>query len=240
MSSSGEGSTPVGDGSANGDDAQPSNHKLQITLAVIGAVTAICVAALPFLLQGDDSGTPSGSSAPGSVSAQTSSLEPSATAASCALETLSSKWKTPDSEPQNLQYYKDGSEPKVRIQVTDGDDPSISVQGQIELRSQPSQDLVLAVWPDPNSHDTMGNKGSGHYYPHGTVVPDASGCWSDPPHSVGYPGVRGIIEVYSLALVPRAEATRLLADAKNRDGYSAKEWNSFDITTVLSFTISTA
>lgn len=127
----------------------------------------------------------------------------------------------------------------MRVEVSDGDDPDISVQGQIELQSQPSQDLVLAVWPDSNSHDTTGNKGSGNYYPHGIVVPDASGCWSDPPHSVGYPGVRGITEVYSLALVPRSEATRLLAGAKNRDGYSPKEWNSFDITTVFSFTVPT-
>jgi hypothetical protein len=84
-----------------------------------------------------------------------------------------------------------------------------------------------------------GNPGSGHYYLHGIIKPDESGCWNDPAHSVGYPGVKGIADVYYLVLVPQSETAQIIANVKGGDGYSPKKWDSFGFTTVYSFTVPT-
>lgn len=221
MNSSGAGGAPAGGGSGDGGDAQRSGHKVQILVAAIAAVAALCVPVVAHLLNED--GEP-----------------PEPGADPCKVDELSQPWTQPESGPQNRQYYEGGSEPKVRVRVSGGDDPSIEVRGQIRIKAHPGQDLMLVTWPDKNSRDLDGNKGSGQYYPHPAVEPDASGCWNDPPRSVGYDGAKGITDVYHLTLVPHVEATKILAGAKGRDGYSPKDWDAFDTTEILSFTVPTA
>lgn len=234
MSSSGGNGAPAGGGSADGGDAQRRTHRVQIIVAVIAALAALCVPLVAYLLNRGDHVDPTRAEGSTNTSQAVANPDP------CNLDELSQPWIKPESEPQQRQYYKSGTAPKVRVQLSTGDNPSIEVRGQIELKSHLGEDLILAAWPDNTSHDQKGNKGSGQYYPHGFIEPDTSGCWNDQPHPVGYPGAKGITEVYYLVLVPHAEATRLLADAKNRDGYSPKEWAAFDTTTVFSFTIPTA
>ncbi|MFG2939311.1 hypothetical protein [Streptomyces sp. NPDC048282] len=238
MSASEGSGLPAGDAGAEGNDTEQKNYKLQITLGVIAALAVVTAAVVPALINGSTE-TPSGPSGAGGTATQSASSA-STGSATCDLETLSNKWMAPDAEVQNRPRYQEGTTPQVRTKISGGDNPGIEVQGQIQLKPHNGEDLILAVWPDPNTHDTQGNKGSGNYYPHGIIEPDEAGCWSDPPHLVGYPGVRGISEVYSLALVPQSEGARLLAEAKGRDGFTPKEWGSSGVTTVFSFTISTA
>ncbi|MEV3912910.1 hypothetical protein [Streptomyces canus] len=233
MSSSGGSGAgaPAGNGSTDGDAAQRSNHRIQIIAAVIAAAAALCVPVVAFLLPEDGRSGATVTSDPQGSSTSTGS---------CKLDKLSQHWVTPDSVPQNRQYYENGSEPDVRVRISAGDNPSIEVVGQIKLAPHPGQDLLLAVWPDPNSRDTTGNRGSGQYYPHGSIEPDSTGCWNDAPHLVGYPGVRGITETYSLELVPHDQAVKVLAREGHPDGYSPQEWEALDTTTVFSFTVPTA
>lgn len=219
-SSGGNGGSASGNGSTDDAAARRSNVRVQIIVAVIAAVAALCVPIVAFLLPQDGEKKPP--------------------AASCGLEDLSTDWTTPDSVPQNRQYYENGADPEVRVRVGPGDNPAIEVQGQIRLTPHTGQDLILAVSPDSTSRDSMGNRGSGRYYPHAAVEPDRSGCWNDVPHTLGYSGARGITEAYYLALVPHAQAAEFLARSGHPDGYSSSEWEALGPTTVLGFTVPTA
>ncbi|MGW2689540.1 hypothetical protein ACWC6I_41070 [Streptomyces sp. NPDC001414] len=104
------------------------------------------------------------------------------------------------------------------------------------------QVLYLVRRPDPNTRDTFGHSGNNRYYPVTPVTPTSAGCWEDDNRPVGYPGVKGIGQIYMLVLVGRDQAAAFPADrkAKDWDGYNQDQWRAINSIDVMSFNVSTA
>ena len=74
-----------------------------------------------------------------------------------------------------------------------------------------------------------------------SCTPTSAGCWEDDNRPVGYPGVKGIGQIYLLVLVSRDQAAKFPADrkAKDWDGYSQDQWRAINTIDVMSFNVST-
>ncbi|MER6467074.1 hypothetical protein ABT278_42325 [Streptomyces sp. NPDC001228] len=207
-----------------GEKGERSNRKNQIMIAAIGAVALVAAAAIPVLLnqQGDTKSTVQ--------------VDP------CDLDRLGDSWNQPPSQRFNESLFANHARPRVYSTVTQESNPEISVKGQFNLDVSAGQVLYLIRRPDPNTRDTFGNSGNNRYYPVTPVTPTSAGCWEDDNRPVGYPGVKGIGQIYMLVLVGRDQAAAFPADrkAKDWDGYNQDQWRAINSIDVMSFNVSTA
>ena len=73
------------------------------------------------------------------------------------------------------------------------------------------------------------------------MTPTSAGCWEGDNRPVGYPGAKGIGQLYILVLVGRDQAAKFPADraAKGWDGYSQDQWRALNFIDVMSFNVPT-
>lgn len=219
-----------------GEAGERGNGKTRIVIAAIGGLTVVAAAAVPVLLNQGTSGPPASQSVSTATSAETTENDP------CDLDRLGDYWNQPPSQRYNEALFANRQRPRVYSQVSPDSNPEVSVKGQLNLDVPAGQVLYLIRRPDPKTKDSFGNSGNNRYYPATPVTPTSSGCWEDDNRPVGYPGVKGIGQIYMLVLVGRDQAAKFPADrkAKNWDGYSQDQWRAINTIDVMSFNVSTA
>jgi hypothetical protein len=220
-----------------GETSEGGSGKTRIAIAVIGGVVAVATAVITAVLS--QHGGPPG---PGPTSIETSSGRPLSEDDPCDLNRLGDYWTQPPAQRYNETLFTDHQRPSVYSQVSADSNPEVSVKGQFHLNVPAGQVLYLIRRPDPKTKDSFGNPGNNRYYPATPVTPTAAGCWEDNNRPVGYPGVKGIGQIYMLVLVGRDQAADFPADreAKGWDGYSQDQWRAINTIDVLSFNVSTA
>ncbi|MCC9707969.1 hypothetical protein E4N62_23545 [Streptomyces sp. MNU76] len=203
-----------------GEGEEGNSGRIRILIAVIGSLAVVAAAVIPVLLNRADE-------PPG---------EP------CDLDRLGDYWVQPPSQRYNQALFADRIRPRIYSQVSPDSNPEVSVKGQLNLDVPAGQVLYLIRRPDANTKDTFGNPGNNRYYPATPVTPTSAGCWEDNNRPVGYPGAKGIGQIYMLVLVGRDQAAEFPADrkAKNWDGYSQDQWRAINSIDVMSFHVSTA
>ncbi|MER5450951.1 hypothetical protein ABT052_41770 [Streptomyces sp. NPDC002766] len=212
-----------------GESEGRSGLKGRIAIAVIGALAGVAAATIPVLL--NQPGRPTGTSASSSP----------ATDDPCDLDRLGDYWVQPPSQRYNETLFASRQRPRVFSQVSPDSNPEVSVKGQLSIDVPAGQVLYLIRRPDPKTKDSFGNPGNNRYYPATSVTPTSAGCWEDDNRPVGYPGVKGIGQIYLLVLVSRDQAAEFPADrrAKDWDGYSQDQWRAINTINVMSFNVST-
>jgi hypothetical protein len=203
------------------DEGGKHGRRNAILTALIGAVALVAAAVLPLLL---------------------TTKEPHPQKDPCDLERLTGFWNQPPSERHNEALFADHQSPRVYTRVSTGSNPEVSVRGRLDLDVPAGQVLYLVRRPDPGSRDQEGHPGNGRYYPVSPVTPTSQGCWEDDARPIGYPGAKGIGQLYLLVLVGQDRAASFTSDrtARDWDGYSPDQWSASNSISVLSFPVSTA
>ncbi|MFE4967570.1 hypothetical protein [Streptomyces sp. NPDC056660] len=212
--------------------------KTRVVIAAIGGLAVVAAAAIPLLLsQQTEPPRPQPSQTPTHI--ETSPLTPADDP--CDLDRLGDYWTQPPSQRYNETLFADRQRPSVYSQVSPDSNPEVSVKGQLNLDVPAGQVLYLIRRPDPKTKDSFGNPGNNRYYPATSITPTSAGCWEDDNRPVGYPGVKGIGQIYLLVLVSRDQAAKFPADrkAKDWDGYSQDQWRAINTIDVISFNVST-
>ncbi|MFD8309415.1 hypothetical protein ACFV29_44995 [Streptomyces sp. NPDC059690] len=212
-----------------GESEGRSGLKGRIAIAVIGALAGVAAATIPVLL--NQPGPPT----------HTSTNSSPTTDDPCDLDRLGDFWVQPPSQRYNESLFASRQRPRVFSQVSPDSNPEVSVKGQLSIDVPAGQVLYLIRRPDPKTKDSFGNPGNNRYYPATSVTPTSAGCWEDDNRPVGYPGVKGIGQIYLLVLVSRDQAAKFPADrrAKDWDGYSQDQWRAINTIDVMSFNVST-
>jgi hypothetical protein len=123
--------------------------------------------------------------------------------------------------------------------------PEINASGRIEGEVPPDMNLWLVDHPKANTSDSTPehNHGSNRYYPIGKIKPTASGCWSTPPHSIGYDEALGITFEHIFMLVPdstQAEFITRPKEDKRFDGFDPSLASRPDIRILGAFDVTTS
>lgn len=223
---------------ARSETEESGGGKNGIKIAVIAGLAAVAAAVIPAVLTHDGKTPDPTHGTPTSVT-----TSPNLTLADpCDLDRLGDSWYQPPASRYNESLFANRQRPAVYSTVTPDANPEISVKGQLNLDVPAGQVLYLIRRPDPKTKDTFGNPGNNRYYPATPVTPTSAGCWEDDNRPVGYPGVKGIGQIYMLVLVGRDQAAKFPADraAKGWDGYSQDQWRAINSIDVMSFNVSTA
>ncbi|MEV7890240.1 hypothetical protein ACWD3I_46975 [Streptomyces sp. NPDC002817] len=215
-----------------GDSGGITGGKVPIKVAIIAGIAAVAAAVIPVVLIHDEGSNP--------PRPTTSSVDPTGDDP-CDLNRLGDSWNQPPASRFNVSLFANRLRPSVYTVVSPGSSPEVSVKGQLSLDVPAGQVLYLIRRPDPETKDSYGNPGNGRYYPATPVTPTSAGCWEDDNRPVGYPGVKGIGQLYILVLVGRDQAAEFPADraAKGWDGYSQDQWRALNFIDVMSFNVPT-
>jgi len=232
---------PSGDTATPDPQSEPEERgggKTKITIAAIGGLAVVAAAVIPILLnQRTEPPIVQTSTTPTTMA--TSPVP--APDDPCDIDRLGDYWTQPPSQRYNETLFADRQRPSVYSQVSPDSNPEVSVKGQLNLDVPAGQVLYLVRRPDPKTKDSFGNPGNNRYYPATSVTPTSAGCWEDDNRPVGYPGVKGIGQIYLLVLVSHDQAAKFPADrkAKDWDGYSQDQWGAINTIDVMSFNVST-
>jgi hypothetical protein len=203
------------------DEGGKLSRRNAIVTALIAGVALVAAAAVPLLLSSDP---------------------PHPRADPCDLERLTGFWTQPPSERHNEALLAGHRSPRVYTRVSTDPDPEVSVRGQLDLDVPAGQVLYLVRRPDPGTRDQEGHPGNGRYYPVAPVTPTSQGCWEDDARPIGYPGAKGIGQLYLLVLVGQDRAASFTSDrtARDWDGYSPDQWSASTTISVLGFPVPSA
>lgn len=221
MTSTDTGSTNDTAASGPPDGGGKPGRRNAIVTTLIAGVAAVAAAAVPLLVRSDPPHPPT---------------DP------CDLDRLTGFWAQPPSERHNEALLADHQTPRVYTRVSTDSNPEVSVRGRLNLDVPAGQVLYMVRRPDPGTRDQEGNPGNGRYYPVAPVTPTSRGCWEDDARPIGYPGAKGIGQIYLLVLVGQDRAASFANDrtARDWDGYSPGQWPASNSISVLSFPVSSA
>lgn len=122
--------------------------------------------------------------------------------------------------------------------------PQINVSGQVKGGVPAGMSLWLVSHPKADTVDSTAERhpGSSRYYPAGEIKPTENGCWSIPPHSIGYDEALGITFEQILTLVPNSVRTEFLSRPKGSDydGFDPTFASRSDVRIVGSFDVVTS
>ncbi|MBK3641425.1 hypothetical protein [Streptomyces sp. MBT33] len=219
-----------------GEGGGRNGAKAGIVIAAIGALAVVAAATIPAMLNRHTTVDPTGTESPTFSAPNSVQDDP------CDLDRLGDYWVQPPSQRYNETLFASHQRPRVFSQVSPDSNPEVSVKGRLGIDVPAGQVLYLIRRPDPKTKDTFGNPGNNRFYPATSITPTSAGCWEDDNRPVGYPGVKGIGQIYLLVLVSRDQAAKFPADrkAKDWDGYSQDQWRAINSIDVMSFNVSTA